>query len=77
MVDAALFIGAAIAGITELVKQLAPNVRGAVTVIVAVAVGVLVALLDGTLGITNISVAQGIMIAFSAVGVVATAKKVG
>ncbi len=45
-----------------------PTVSGVVTVIVALLVGVLVALLDTAIGVANVSVAQGILIALASVG---------
>ena len=78
LVSAALFIGAVIAGITQGIKLLVPErVEGVVTVAVAVAVGILVAIVDVLVGVQDISIAQGIMIAFGTVGVVTTASKIG
>lgn len=78
MVEAALFIGAIIAGITQAIKLLVPErVEGVVTVAVAVAVGILVAIVDVLVGVQDISIAQGIMIGFGTVGVVTTASKIG
>lgn len=77
MVEGAVFIGAVIAGVTRAIKLLAPeSVQGIVTVIVAVVVGIVVALLDTQIGVVNISVAQGIMIALGTVGVVNVVEKV-
>lgn len=75
--DAVLFVGTVIAGLTEFVKAVSPKVQGSVTVAVAVLVGVLVALVDTQVGINDITVAQGIVIALGTVGVVGTAKKIG
>lgn len=78
MIEAALLIGAAIAGATEAVKNLMPTkVHGIVTIVVALLVGVLVAVLDTKIGVVDISIAQGIMLALSAIGVVGTVKKIG
>ena len=77
MIDATLFIGTVIAGITQFIKLLSPKVGGAVTIAVAVLVGILVALIDKQVGITDITIAQGIMIAFGTVGVVGTAQMIG
>lgn len=77
MVDATLFIGAVIAGMTQFIKTLSPKISGGVTVVVAVLVGILVALIDKEMGVADITVAQGIMIAFGAVGVVGTAQMIG
>lgn len=75
MVEAALFIGTVIAGVTEFVKYIVPKVNGAVTIAVAVLVGVVVALVDAQIGVTDINVAEGIMTAFGTVGVVSLVKK--
>lgn len=75
--EAIVLIGALIAGATEAIKQFVPAVQGRVTILVAVMVGVLVALLDTHIGLSDISVATGIVTALSAVGVVTTASKVG
>lgn len=81
MVEGVLFIGAVIIAATQFVKYVAEafkkTVNGAVTILVAVLVGVVVALLDKEIGVTDVSVAQGIMIALAAVGVHTTARQVG
>lgn len=76
MVEASLFIGAAIIGLTEFIKALSPKVAGAVTIAVAVAVGVVVALIDTQIGVADISIAQGIMTGLGSVGVVTVANKI-
>lgn len=76
--SSAVFLGTAIAGATQLAKELWPDrVNGAVSIAVAVAVGLVVALLDTTIGLDDITVAQGVYSALSAAGVVAIAKKIG
>lgn len=77
MVEAVLFIGTAIIAATQFVKFLVPKVNGALTIAVAVFLGVLVALLDTSIGVVDVSVAQGVLIALSAVGIHTTAKQVG
>lgn len=77
MVESAVFIGAVIIALTQVVKYIVPQVNGAVTIGVAVLVGVFVALLDQVIGVTDITVAQGIMIALGAVGTVTTAQSFG
>ena len=69
MIDSVLFIGAVIIALTQVIKMLSPKVTGLLTVVFAIVVGVLVALLDTNIGIANISVAQGILTALAAVGV--------
>jgi len=77
MVESTLFIGAVIVALTQVVKYLAPNINGAVTILVAAVVGVLVGLTDGLIGVTDVSVAQGLMIALAAVGTITTAQSFG
>ena len=69
MTDSTVFIGALVIAITQAIKIVVPKVSGAVTIIVALLVGVLVALLHGSLGLLDISVSQGILIALASVGV--------
>lgn len=76
MVDSAVFIGAIIIAITQAIKYVAPGVRGIITMVVAIVVGILVALISGPVGIAHISVAQGILTALAAVGVHTTASNV-
>ena len=76
MTDGTLFIGAVIAGVTQFIKLVAPKVSGALTIAVAVGVGVLIALLDTEIGVVDLSVAEGVLTALGAVGVVAVAEKV-
>ncbi len=77
MVDSVLFIGAVIAGVTQLIKGLSPKVSGPMTVVVAVLVGILVAIIDKEVGVADITIAQGIMTAFGVAGIVSTAQNVG
>jgi len=76
MVDSVLFIGAIIAGITQAIKSLLPQVKGWVTILIAILVGVVIGLADRQLGVTDISVAQGIMTALATVGVFAAADRI-
>lgn len=76
MVDGALFIGAIIIAVTQAVKIFSPKVSGIVTMVVAVLVGIVVALVDTHVGIADITVAQGILIALAAIGVHTTAASV-
>ena len=75
--DSVILIGAVIIAITQAVKFLAPNIHGAVTIGVAVLVGVLVAFIDTEIGVVDITVAQGIVTALAAVGVHSTARQIG
>lgn len=75
MVEGTVFIGAVIIAVTQFIKFLAPNVNAAWTILVAVGVGVLVALLDKQIGVVDITVAQGVMIALGSSGVVTVADR--
>jgi hypothetical protein len=77
MIEGSIFIGAVIIAVTQVVKYLNPQVNGALTIGVAVLVGILVALLDKKIGVVDLTVAQGIMVALAAVGVHATARQIG
>lgn len=69
MIDSTLFIGAVIIALTQVFKMLSPKITGLLTVVFAIVVGILVALVDTSIGLDNISIAQGILIALAAVGV--------
>lgn len=77
MVEGALFIGAVIAGVTQFLKLLVPQINGAWVIATAVVVGILVAVLDSEIGIVDITIAQGVLVALGAAGVVGTAEKIG
>ncbi len=77
MIEATVFIGAVIIGLTQGIKYLIPNITGWVTILVAIIVGVIVALTDQLIGVTDISVAQGLMIALASVGATTVASKIG
>lgn len=77
MVEGALFIGTVIIAVTQALKELFPKkVNGAMTIAVSAVLGLLVALVDTSIGIQDLTVAQGILTALSASGVVAVAKKI-
>lgn len=75
MVEASVFIGAVIIAVTQVIKYLSPAVKGLVTIAVAVVVGIVVALVDTSVGIRDITVAQGILTALAAIGVHSTVNK--
>lgn len=76
--SAVVFIGAVIVGVTELLKRVhLKDYLGAAMVVLAALVGALVGLFDTQIGLTNITVAQGIMAGFAAAGVYQVAKQVG
>lgn len=75
--DAAFFISFIIVAITQIIKMYVPKVNGGVTIIVALLVGALVGLIDQYIGVTDISVAGGLVAAGAAVGITAAASKAG
>lgn len=77
MVEAAIFIPLIIIAITQMVKMALPQVTGFVTILVALVVGVLVAVVDTHIGVADVTVAQGLVLALGAVGVTAVAAKAG
>lgn len=74
--DSAIFIGAAIIALTQAIKYIVPGVSGAITIIVAILLGILVSLLGPTIGVAHITIAEGIITALAAVGVHTTATRV-
>lgn len=77
MIEGVVFLGAAIIAVTQAIKYVMPNINGAVTIAVAAALGVLVALLDVEIGVTDLTVAEGILTGLSAAGVHTVARQVG
>jgi hypothetical protein len=75
VIAASVFIPLAIIAVTQFIKYLAPKVNGAVTIAVAVVLGIVIALVDVLIGIADITVAQGIVYALGAVGITTTAQK--
>jgi len=76
MVDSIVFIGTIIIAVVEVIKYFVPKVSGAITIVVAALVGLVVALLDTHIGVADITIAQGILTGLSSAGVVAVAAKV-
>lgn len=76
MIEGAVFIGAVIIAVTQAVKYLAPNVNGAITILIAVCVGIIIAAIDTSIGVANITIAQGILTALGAVGVHSTVRQI-
>jgi hypothetical protein len=77
LVQATLFIPLLIVAVTQIIKMFVPAVNGAVTIVVALALGALVALVDTHIGVADINVAQGIVLGLGAVGVTVLASKAG
>lgn len=77
MIDANVFLATAIVAVTEFYKHLRDkDYVASVTIAVAAFLGLVVALADTSIGITNISVAQGLILGLGASGIAALAKKV-
>lgn len=77
-VTGVVFIGAVIVGVTQFFKLLGgKNYWGAAVIVAAVVIGILVALFDTHIGVQDITVAQGVMIALGASGTVTVAEKIG
>lgn len=77
MVDAALFIPLIIIAVTQMVKMAFPQVTGFLTILVAFVVGVVIALVDKEIGVVDVTIAQGLVLALGAVGITALASKAG
>lgn len=78
MVEGTLFIGAVLVGATQLVRLArARDYPGVITIVVCVALGALVAVVDKQIGVTDLTVAEGLMLGLAAPGVVTVAEKVG
>jgi len=77
MVEATVFIGAALIGFVQFVKfVVAKEYWKAGVIAFAVLVGALVALVDTQIGVADISIATGILIGLAAPGVVTLAEKI-
>lgn len=77
MVEAALFIPLIIIAATQMIKMAQPQISGFVTILVAFGVGLVIALVDTTIGVVDVTIAQGLVFALEAVGVTALASKAG
>lgn len=77
LLSASLFISLMIVAVVQIIKMFVPAVSGAVTVIVALVVGAVVGLVDQHIGVTDVSVAQGIVDGLGAIGLATLAGKAG
>lgn len=77
MVDAIVFIPLVIIAVTQMVKMAFPQITGFLTIVVAFVIGVVVALIDRSIGVTDITIAQGLVYALGAIGITAVAAKAG
>lgn len=76
MVEGTVFIGLMIVALTEVVKRLVPQVTGLVTIGVSILVGIVVALVDTAIGVTDLTIAEGIMAGLAASGTVSVARAI-
>lgn len=77
MIDATILIPLLIIAVTQMVKMALPQVTGFITILIALVIGVLVAVLDVPMGIADITIAQGLYYGLGAVGITALASKAG
>lgn len=77
MVDAVIFIPLIIVAVTQMVKMAFPQITGFLTILIALIVGVVIALIDTAIGVADVTVAQGLVHALGAVGITAIASKAG
>ncbi len=77
MVDAIVFIPLVIIAITQMIKMAFPQITGFLTILVAFGVGIVVALVDSSIGVSDITIAQGLVYALGAIGITAVAAKAG
>lgn len=77
MVEATLFIPLLIIAVTQMIKMAFPQVTGFLTILVAFVVGIVVALVDRSIGVVDVTVAQGLVYALGAIGVTTLAAKAG
>lgn len=77
LIEAAIFIPLIIIAVTQMIKMALPQINGFVTVLVALAVGLVVALIDTAIGVRDITIAEGLINALGAVGITAIASKAG
>ena len=77
LVSATLFVPLLIVAVVQIIKMFVPAVNGAITIVVALALGVLVALIDTHIGVEDVSIANGVVLGLTAVGVTVLASKAG
>lgn len=76
--DAVVFLSVVILALTQLVKMALPErVQGWITIIIAFALGILIALIDTFIGVADVSIAEGIYASLGAIGISAAFSKAG
>lgn len=74
--DAIIFIPLMILAVTQIIKMLSPKITGLLTIVVAILVGIVVAVVDTQIGVMDITIANGIVLALGAVGISTVADRV-
>jgi hypothetical protein len=69
MLLASIFIPFIVIAIVQFLKIVAPKISGALTIIVAVIVGIVCSLLANVLGLAPVSIAEGIILGLTAAGI--------
>ena len=83
MIEATVFIGVVVIGLVQFFKYIINKifkrdvVTQEVTIVLAMVIGALVGLTDQIIGVTDVSIAAGVMIALGAIGATTVASKVG
>lgn len=77
MVEATIFIPLLIIAVTQMLKMAFPQITGFLTIVVAFVVGIVVALVDKEIGVVDVTIAQGLVLALGAVGITTLASKAG
>lgn len=82
-VSAVVFIGAVVIGVVDFLKRIFPeegqkrDTRGALTIVGAALVGLVVSIFDAQLGVLAITPAQGVLAGLAASGTYQTVKQIG
>lgn len=77
MVEAVFFLSLVLVAVVQMIKMALPTVQSWLTIVVAVGLGIALAFIDVHIGVTDITIAQGIVIALGAVGISVAAEKAG
>ena len=75
--EAVPFISLVVVAVTQMIKMAVPQVSGWVTILVALLVSILIALVDTLIGVADITIAGAIVAWFGAVGLSTLAGKAG
>lgn len=76
--EAMLFLSVVIIALTQIVKMLLPEqIKGVITILVALVMGVVVSVFADGLGILPTTIAEGIVAALGAIGITSSFDKAG